>query len=73
MTRLVLAHGAAAAIVNVALRSLSVTLHASLDNVQWLVTGYLLSPAAVIPVTGWAERRPRSVSHVTSSPAEENS
>src|SRR6201997_2774199 len=83
MTRLVLAHGAAAAepfppalrrsigvvmigaslsfldstIVNVALRSLSVTLHASLADVQWVVTGYLLALAAVIPVTGWAARR----------------
>ena len=44
-------------IVNVALQSLSVTLHASLAEVQWVVTGYLLALAAVIPVTGWAARR----------------
>ncbi len=44
-------------IVNVALHSLSVTLHASLAQVQWVVTGYLLALAAVIPVTGWAARR----------------
>jgi EmrB/QacA subfamily drug resistance transporter len=44
-------------IVNVALRSLSVTLHAPLAQVQWVVTGYLLALAAVIPVTGWAARR----------------
>jgi MFS family permease len=43
-------------IVNVALRSLSVTLHAPLAQVQWVVTGYLLALAAVIPVTGWAAR-----------------
>ena len=44
-------------IVNVALHSLSVTLHAPLAEVQWVVTGYLLALAAVIPVTGWAARR----------------
>ncbi|HEY9476121.1 MAG TPA: DHA2 family efflux MFS transporter permease subunit, partial [Mycobacteriales bacterium] len=44
-------------IVNVALRSLSVDLAAPLDRIQWVVTAYLLSLAAVIPVTGWAARR----------------
>jgi EmrB/QacA subfamily drug resistance transporter len=44
-------------IVNVALRRLSADLHASLGSVQWVVTGYLLAFAAVIPVTGWAARR----------------
>jgi EmrB/QacA subfamily drug resistance transporter len=44
-------------IVNVALHSLSRDLHAPLDNIQWVITGYLLSLAAVIPVTGWAVRR----------------
>jgi len=44
-------------IVNVALDSLSKGLHSSLDDIQWVVTGYLLSLAAVIPVTGWAARR----------------
>jgi EmrB/QacA subfamily drug resistance transporter len=44
-------------IVNVALDTLSRDLHASLDDVQWVVTGYLLALAAVIPVTGWAARR----------------
>jgi EmrB/QacA subfamily drug resistance transporter len=44
-------------IVNVALNDLSVDLHASLDDIQWVVTGYLLSLAAVIPVTGWASNR----------------
>src|SRR3954452_18495511 len=41
-------------IVNVALQTLSVKLHAPLDSVQWVVTGYMLSLAAVIPVSGWA-------------------
>jgi EmrB/QacA subfamily drug resistance transporter len=44
-------------IVNVALRTLSIDLHASLGGIQWVITGYLLSLAAVIPVTGWAVRR----------------
>src|SRR5277367_601432 len=44
-------------IVNVALDSLSHDLHAALSQIQWVVTGYLLSLAAVIPVTGWAARR----------------
>lgn len=46
-----------ATIVNVALRTLSVDLHAPLAEVQWVVTGYLLALAAVIPVTSWAARR----------------
>jgi EmrB/QacA subfamily drug resistance transporter len=44
-------------IVNVALHDLSGDLHASLESMQWVITGYLLSLAAVIPVTGWAVRR----------------
>jgi EmrB/QacA subfamily drug resistance transporter len=44
-------------IVNVALHDLSGDLHAPLSSIQWVITGYLLSLAAVIPVTGWAVRR----------------
>src|ERR1700744_1816403 len=44
-------------IVNVALHDLSLDLHTSLGGIQWVITGYLLSLAAVIPVTGWAARR----------------
>ncbi len=44
-------------IVNVALDTLSKDLHSPLSQVQWVITGYLLSLAAVIPVTGWAARR----------------
>jgi EmrB/QacA subfamily drug resistance transporter len=44
-------------IVNVALRTLSHDLHSPLSQVQWVITGYLLALAAVIPVTGWAARR----------------
>ena len=44
-------------IVNVALATLGRELHSTIDQIQWVVTGYLLSLAAVIPVTGWAARR----------------
>ncbi len=44
-------------IVNVALRTLGKDLHSQISQVQWVITGYLLSLAAVIPVTGWAARR----------------
>jgi EmrB/QacA subfamily drug resistance transporter len=44
-------------IVNVALDTLSHDLHSPLSQVQWVITGYLLALAAVIPVTGWAARR----------------
>src|SRR4051812_25327359 len=44
-------------IVNVALDTLSRDLHSSIDDIQWVVTGYLLALAAVIPVTGWASNR----------------
>jgi MFS family permease len=40
-------------IVNIAIRSLSVRLHASLPSVQWVVTAYLLALAAVLPLAGW--------------------
>ena len=43
-------------IVNVALKTLAREQHASLSQIQWVVTGYLLSLAAVIPITGWAAR-----------------
>src|ERR1700733_4887802 len=44
-------------IVNVALDSLSRDLHTPLNNIQWVVSAYLLSLAAVIPLSGWAVRR----------------
>jgi EmrB/QacA subfamily drug resistance transporter len=44
-------------IVNVALATLSRDLKASIAEIQWVVTGYMLSLAAVIPLTGWAARR----------------
>ncbi len=44
-------------IVNVALDTLRRDLHSSIAQIQWVVTGYMLSLAAVIPITGWAARR----------------
>jgi EmrB/QacA subfamily drug resistance transporter len=44
-------------IVNVALDRLGSELHTTIANIQWVVTGYLLSLAAVIPISGWASRR----------------
>jgi EmrB/QacA subfamily drug resistance transporter len=44
-------------IVNVAINTLHRELHSSLASVQWVSTGYMLSLAAVIPVTGWAAAR----------------
>jgi EmrB/QacA subfamily drug resistance transporter len=44
-------------IVNVALETLGRELHSSIAEIQWVVTGYMLSLAAVIPITGWAARR----------------
>jgi EmrB/QacA subfamily drug resistance transporter len=44
-------------IVNVALDTLGRELHSTIANIQWVVTGYMLALAAVIPITGWAARR----------------
>jgi EmrB/QacA subfamily drug resistance transporter len=44
-------------IVNVALETLSRELHAPLSTIQWVSTGYLLSLALVIPLTGWLSER----------------
>jgi EmrB/QacA subfamily drug resistance transporter len=44
-------------IVNVALDTLGRDLHSPIAQIQWVITGYLLALAAVIPITGWAARR----------------
>ena len=44
-------------IVNVALNTLHSKLHSPISDIQWVITGYLLSLATVIPLTGWASRR----------------
>jgi EmrB/QacA subfamily drug resistance transporter len=44
-------------IVNVALDTLARDLDASLHTIQWIVTGYLLALAVVIPLSGWVTER----------------
>ncbi|MFL5823572.1 MAG: DHA2 family efflux MFS transporter permease subunit [Solirubrobacteraceae bacterium] len=44
-------------IVNVALATLGRELHSTISQIQWVVTGYMLALAAVIPLTGWAAER----------------
>ncbi len=44
-------------IVNVALATLSRELHSPISQIQWVVTGYMLALAAVIPISGWAAER----------------
>jgi EmrB/QacA subfamily drug resistance transporter len=41
-------------VVNVALQALTLEFKTSFDTIQWVVTGYMLALATVIPVTGWA-------------------
>jgi EmrB/QacA subfamily drug resistance transporter len=42
------------AIVNVAVDTIGRDLHATVSSIQWVITGYLLSFAMVIPLSGWA-------------------
>ena len=42
-----------AALVNVSLSSLSADLHAPLSTIQWVMSGYLLALALVLPINGW--------------------
>ncbi len=44
-------------ITNVALPVLATTFHASTTGIEWIITGYLLSLAVVIPLSGWAGDR----------------
>ncbi|MEA2494381.1 MAG: hypothetical protein QOJ29_2292 [Thermoleophilaceae bacterium] len=44
-------------IVNVALDTLRRDLDSPINQIQWVVTGYMLALAAVIPITGWAAQR----------------
>ena len=55
-------------IVNVALDTLSRDLHSPISQVQWVVTGYLLALAAVIPVTGDSCRSTCTLSRRASRP-----
>src|SRR2546421_3131199 len=44
-------------VVNVVLQKLTIDFHTSFATVQWVVTGYLLATAMVVPVTAWAGDR----------------
>jgi EmrB/QacA subfamily drug resistance transporter len=44
-------------VVNVAIDHLAGAFRSSLTTIQWVITGYTLALAAVIPVTGWAADR----------------
>src|SRR5262249_22277475 len=44
-------------IVNVAIPTLGRDFAASIPTIQWVMTGYMLAFASVIPVTGWASER----------------
>jgi EmrB/QacA subfamily drug resistance transporter len=44
-------------VVNVAINTLAAEFNTDLPTIQWIVTGYTLALATVIPVTGWAADR----------------
>ena len=44
-------------VINVAIDRLAIDFNTSLTTIQWVVTGYTLALAAVIPLTGWAADR----------------
>ena len=44
-------------VVNVAINTLARDFNTELSTIQWIVTGYTLALATVIPVTGWAADR----------------
>jgi EmrB/QacA subfamily drug resistance transporter len=44
-------------VVNVAIDHLAVAFRSSLTTIQWVITGYTLALATVIPVSGWAADR----------------
>jgi EmrB/QacA subfamily drug resistance transporter len=46
-----------ATVTNVALHTVGREVHSSVADVQWVVTGYLLAVASVIPASGWIARR----------------
>src|SRR3954471_17914417 len=44
-------------IVNVAVPTLGAEYDTSISTIQWVLTGYMLAFASVIPLTGWATER----------------
>ncbi|SEN49348.1 MDR family MFS transporter [Paenibacillus sp. OV219] len=43
--------------VNIALNDFSKDFHASLDHIQWIVTGYVLATGIAVPFSGWLIQR----------------
>ena len=46
-----------ATMVNVSLSNLGMELHASLSTIQWVISGYLLALALILPLNGWLVER----------------
>lgn len=44
-------------VVNVAIPTLGRDFTTSISTIQWVLTGYMLAFASVIPLTGWASER----------------
>jgi MFS family permease len=44
-------------VVNVAIPTLGRDFQTSISTIQWVLTGYMLAFASVIPLTGWASER----------------
>ncbi len=40
-------------VVNVAIPTMETELNASTDQIQWIITGYLLTTGVLIPISGW--------------------
>ncbi|PWR71700.1 MDR family MFS transporter [Methanospirillum lacunae] len=40
--------------VNVAINTLTASLHTTVADIQWMITGYMLAMSMTIPVSGWA-------------------
>src|SRR6266540_1832494 len=49
--------GTIMSILDVAIPTLGRDYHTSISTIQWVVTGYMLAFASVIPLTGWASER----------------
>ncbi|WP_379134915.1 MDR family MFS transporter [Paenibacillus sp. sgz500958] len=43
--------------VNIALNEFAKSFHASLDHIQWIVTGYVLATGIAVPFSGWLIQR----------------
>ena len=44
-------------IVNVAIPKMQTALSASVDDIEWVVTGYTLALGVIVPLSGWLGQR----------------